>query len=266
VTLILRSAFRFSRESRARCGGAAAVALAMLAACSTSGSSASATLTPPHLSIVGFRAAGSPESTPGSDACVAVGTDPDGTVVVVLKVNKDSGGLLSWTFESPSPASCSGTPQCGFVALTICSAPVPGDPAPADCADNPTSREFISAGTTVSIPVASLPVPLGAHHLHVELRNSDGSAPASGSALKAFVTDANVDFCPSPVATDAGTAPDATTTDAGAHLDGGSDATPALPDASIGDASPGRDGGDAATILDAGRDAASAPLDANRAD
>ncbi len=210
--------------------------------------------------------AGGTPWTPASGRCVEVGDDPMHTLAIVLRTDANgeisvgTAGAPDWALEPP--LECVGTPQCGYVSLTVdtCSG---GAATTANCISVPAERRaFFSPSATISLSTSALPTPLGLHRFQVELRDSDGTVPTTPSGQE-FAEEVIVDLEPNCEPVTDGGAPDA----------GVADASPidaAVPDAaSVSDAAADaarRDGAtssnDAATALrDAGSDA-SRPRDA----
>lgn len=151
--------------------------LAALPACSSSSTAAPTTLDPPHLRIESIQPVGGP-SWPADPPCLAPGTDPAKTLSVNVGPTDGSGHLISpnkpptaWTISPPQ--TCTGTPPCGFLVLTLdgCTS---SDPA--SCGTDPSSHyEVIGSGPSIFVSMAALPNPLGFYRFHVELKNQDAT-------------------------------------------------------------------------------------------
>jgi hypothetical protein len=129
---------------------------------------------PPVLKIESLRPAGAPATSPDDAAtCVALGRDADKTITVVVAADPDHQGTIkNWTLAPPF--GCIGTPQCGYLLLTV-------DPGP-------SALTVASTSISIDVPMARLRVPSGDHTLVVELRNSDGTRAKDASEKPYEVT------------------------------------------------------------------------------
>lgn len=219
---------------------AGALCVLSLAACSESSvASAKAPGSPPSFSIAALVPAGGTRWTPGSAACLARGQDPDGTVVVVLKMNDDDQGNPTWTFAPPF--ACGQTPQCGFVVVTAVALDTAGNEIPGSAAEVP------AVGTAISVPLGNVSRQSGSNRLRMDVALWNGTSVRpftigdAGASVRTEVT-----LCAP--ATDAGA-------DAGLDVVDGAMPPDGAPD------SPVESGADAASDADANP---SAGLDASR--
>lgn len=137
------------------------VSLAAAASCGGSREESATPLGTPTLEI----------ATPGEGACVEIGRDPAGTVIVEATVG-------NWTLRPPE--GCTVATQCGFLVLFV---------DPTDAEDD--VPEASSASPTLSVELGRLGIGPGSHTFRVELRNDDGSEasiPDGGPILRAEVT------------------------------------------------------------------------------
>jgi hypothetical protein len=227
---------------------------------------------PPSLAIVALQPAGQDRWEPGTQACVALGNDPAGTIDVILSEN---GRIDNFTLRPPY--GCEGDPQCGFVLLTLDPNDDP-DPSSQDggstsqdggstSQDGGPSYQLGAAASVISVPFGTLGIKSGLHHLRVELRNELGNPVVVGDAgLPVMDEIRDLSLCDPfiPGARDAG-ADGAVSKEAST----GGDASP--PDASSTDAGPKAGAPEDATTSDvsssrdATSDAAAPPGDASLA-
>lgn len=244
-----------------------------MASTACTSSSASLSLDPPHLRIDSIETTGgSPWTRGGSQDCVQFGADPHRTLAVGVGPNDGAGHLLSpgvtpvsWTLSPP--LTCTGTPPCGYLVLTVDSC-VTGDPA--TCSDSGASNVAPVASAGPSIPVEMGNNSDGWYRFHVELYNPDASH-ASDSTGKPYPAEAMVQ-----VLSECASLPSPPLDGGKPLVDAGRDAsrpdTGVPPDVAPRDATPGVDTGaphlDAGPPRDASSDAAlpdaSRPLDASR--
>lgn len=200
--------------------GAGALCILSLAACSGSSASSTSSLPPPSLSIANLLPAGGPQWTPGSTECLARGQDPDGTVVVVLKIDTDE-KIPNWTLAPPY--GCGVTPQCGFVVVTATALDSTGSPI-----GTPTVR-VPAVATTIAVPLGRLARQTGSDRFRIVVALWDGTnlKPfTSGDTAMTVQTD--VELCTPRIDGGADAAPSAEGDggrDASASLDGGAEAS-----------------------------------------
>ena len=186
-----------------------------------------------------------PRASLTDGVCVDLGQDPEKTLTVVVAQDAaHAGQMLNWILEPPF--SCIGTPQCGYLLVTV-------DPGA-------HALHVASASVSLDVPMARLESPEGNHTILVELRNSDGSLFNGPAGKGAPVTlnvrmaarcsdaalDAGADGTAPPLAVDSGGLPDA------AHEAGLDAQAPegSVSEASVSDASPAESGArlDAASV------------------
>jgi hypothetical protein len=142
----------------------------VLGCSTTDAATAVAPAGPPVLGIQAVHPAGGSETSPeDAKSCVALGVDANKTLTVVLVGDPAHKGpppalalgtIKNWTLEPPF--ACIGTPQCGYVLVTV-------DPG------QPSGFTVASVAVSIDIPLVRLRDPTGDHTLVVELRNSDGT-------------------------------------------------------------------------------------------
>ena len=98
------------------------------------------------------------------------------TITVVVAADPEHQGTIkNWTLAPPF--GCIGTPQCGYLLLTV-------DPGP-------SALTVASTSISIDVPMAHLKNPSGVHTLVIELRNSDGTR-AKDASEKPFQVTLNV--------------------------------------------------------------------------
>ncbi|HEX7669909.1 MAG TPA: hypothetical protein VF395_10010, partial [Polyangiaceae bacterium] len=88
--------------------------------CSTTDSTAVGPAGPPVLGIQSLYPAGGSETAPeDAKSCLSLGRDPNETLTVALVSDPalSPGTIENWSLEPPF--ACIGTPQCGYVMVTV---------------------------------------------------------------------------------------------------------------------------------------------------
>jgi hypothetical protein len=231
---------------------AVAIPFADLSACSSDSSTTTSELNPPRLRVDSIASAGGvPWTRSETDGCIRPGNDPNRTLSVNIGPLDTAGHLvspgsqpISWTLAPPG--SCSGTPPCGYLILSVCASGV------SNCnSRTPASsgvQQIIAAGPSIPVRMSGFATPTGSFTFHVELWDEDTTPfndvngdlqPSSGQQLSAgeAVVQVTDDCVGRPIPTDSGAPPPPT--DGGSPDTGPSipvDSSTPLPDATTPDA------------------------------
>lgn len=211
---------------------AASAALALATACGSDDEQRPVTPPPPPtLTLAALRPVGGAEWTPGSGSCVAPGSDPDGTIGVVVSLEN---------FTLRPPGTCGSLSNCGRLLVRI-------DPGATDA--------LRLEAATALVPVKMAPLGEGPHTFRVELLDRNGEA-ILGEDKQPLFSEVSVEVsvgcgASADAGTDAADAASDADTEAGADAasdagDAGDDAASDAGDAGSDAASDAGDAGDAA--------------------
>jgi hypothetical protein len=185
------------------------------AACSDDDSSGTGAITgAPELTIERVVAAGHAPVTASDGACVARGRDAARSLAVVVGKTDAVGQLVNWTLAGP--LGCYGAAQCGYIHVSLES--------------DAGTVEASTAGTTITLSLASLGDVTGSATITAELLDDQGTAAPFPKATVRVDLEPSCGDEPPPIA-DAGT-PDSSLPDGGSLPD----AAPITPDATTPDA------------------------------